>query len=207
MEALREAQRRQTAAEQARASLSRYFLPNLAERLASSANVLDLGGTRREVASLFTDLAGFTTLMEAIEPKVHGPLLNDYIVGMTDIVFAHDGTVAKIIGDALHVLFGAPSDQLAHLLRADLVPEAWAPRDKARELRVALRERMFYVRLRTMTKNRIVAVFDRYPEQTAQLKKIVDLFGKAGRIQLAEVNVSPRPHPDRSWSRLHRRYQ
>ncbi|MEL4378123.1 IS110 family transposase, partial [Brucella cytisi] len=79
---------------------------------------------------------------------------------------------------------------LAHLLRADLVPEAWAPSEKSRELRVALRERMFYVRLRTMTKNRIVTVFDRYPEQTAQLKKLGDLFGKADRIQLAEVNVS-----------------
>jgi transposase len=79
---------------------------------------------------------------------------------------------------------------LAHLLRADLVPEAWAPSEKSRELRVALRERMFYVRLRTMTKNRVVTVFDRYPEQTAQLKKLGDLFGKAGRIQLAQVNVS-----------------
>ncbi|NRP72974.1 Adenylate cyclase 1 [Ensifer psoraleae] len=118
VEALREAQRRQSAAEQARASLSRYFSPNLAERLASSAETLDLGGTRREVASLFTDLTGFTTLVETIEPSVLGPLVNDYIVGMTDIVFAHDGTVAKIIGDALHVLFGAPADQPDHAGRA-----------------------------------------------------------------------------------------
>jgi adenylate cyclase len=118
VETLRKAQRRQAAAEEARASLSRYFSPNLAERLASSANVLDLGGTRREVASLFTDLTGFTTLVETIEPQVLGPLLNEYIVGMTDIVFAHEGTVAKIIGDALHVLFGAPSDQPDHASRA-----------------------------------------------------------------------------------------
>ncbi|OWK25399.1 hypothetical protein AJ87_10450 [Rhizobium yanglingense] len=57
----------------------------------------------------------------------------------------------------------AQSTVLAHLLRADLVPEAWAPGEGARELRVALRERMFYVRLRTMTNNPIVTVFDRYP--------------------------------------------
>ncbi|OCP14991.1 adenylate/guanylate cyclase domain-containing protein [Ensifer sp. LC163] len=118
VETLREAQRRQSAAEQARASLSRYFSPNLAERLASSADALDLGGKRRDVASLFTDLTGFTTLAETIEPNVLGQLLNDYIVGMTDIVFAHDGTVAKIIGDALHVLFGAPVDQPDHASRA-----------------------------------------------------------------------------------------
>ncbi|WP_018238840.1 adenylate/guanylate cyclase domain-containing protein [Ensifer sp. BR816] len=118
VENMREVQRRQAAAEQARASLSRYFSPNLADRLASSANALDLGGARREVVSLFTDLTGFTSLVEAIEPNVLGPLLNDYIVGMTDIVFAHEGTVAKIIGDALHVLFGAPADQLDHAGRA-----------------------------------------------------------------------------------------
>ncbi|MBP2234483.1 class 3 adenylate cyclase [Sinorhizobium kostiense] len=118
VEAMREVQRRQAAAEQARASLSRYFSPNLADRLASSAGALELGGARRQVASLFTDLTGFTTLAEAIEPNVLGPLLNDYIVGMTDIVFAHEGTVAKIIGDALHVLFGAPTDQPDHARRA-----------------------------------------------------------------------------------------
>lgn len=96
----------------------------------------------------------------------------------------------KAIADAKIKTDKIDATVLAHLLRADLVPQAWAPSDKARELRVALRERMFYVRLRTMTKNRIVTVFDRYPEQTAQLKKLGDLFGKAGRIQLAQVDVS-----------------
>jgi adenylate cyclase len=49
---------------------------------------------------------------------VLGPLLNDYLVGMTEVVFGHDGTVAKIIGDALHVLFGAPGEQPDHASRA-----------------------------------------------------------------------------------------
>jgi class 3 adenylate cyclase len=118
IEALREARRRQSAAERAHASLSRYFSPNLAERLASDKDAVDLGGQRREVASLFTDLAGFTGLVETIEPSVLGELLNDYLAGMTDIVFAHDGTVAKIIGDALHILFGAPTEQPDHATRA-----------------------------------------------------------------------------------------
>jgi adenylate cyclase len=115
---LREARRRQAAAEQARVSLSRYFSPNLAERLAGDAGALDLGGQRREVASLFTDIAAFTALVETIDLAVLGRLLNDYLAGMTDIVFAHDGTVAKIVGDALHVLFGAPGDQPDHASRA-----------------------------------------------------------------------------------------
>lgn len=111
VEILREAQRRQAAAERAHASLSRYFSPNLATQLAGGPGALDLGGQRREIAALFSDIAGFTTLVEMIEPETLGPLLNEYLTGMTDLVFAHDGTVTKIIGDALHVLFGAPGEQ------------------------------------------------------------------------------------------------
>src|SRR6202142_3019315 len=111
VEALREARRRQAEAERAHASLSRYFSPNLAERLASAADAIDLSGQRREIATLFTDIASFTALVETLEPDVLGPLLNDYLTGMTDLVFACDGTVAKIVGDALHVLFGAPGEQ------------------------------------------------------------------------------------------------
>ncbi len=106
-----------------------------------------------------------------------------------DVVLAHPLKV-KAIADAKIKTDKIDATVLAHLLRADLVPEAWAPGEKARELRIALRERMFYVRRRTMTKNRIVTVFDRYPEQTTQLKKLGDLFGKAGRHQLATVKVS-----------------
>lgn len=118
VERLREAKRRQLAAERAHASLSRYFSPNLAQRLINEAATVDLAGQRREIASLFTDIAGFTSLVETLEPSVLGPLLNDYLTGMTDIVFSHDGTVAKIVGDALHVLFGAPGEQADHSARA-----------------------------------------------------------------------------------------
>jgi adenylate cyclase len=118
IEVLREARRRQAEAERAHASLSRYFSPNLAERLASDADAIDLGGQRREITTLFSDIASFTALVETLEPDVLGPLLNDYLTGMTDIVFAHDGTVAKIVGDALHVLFGAPGEQPDHAARA-----------------------------------------------------------------------------------------
>jgi len=114
IEILREAQRRQSEAERAYASLSRYFSPNLAQQLAGDADAVDLGGQRREIATLFSDVAGFTALVETLEPSTLGPLLNDYLTGMTDIVFAHDGTVAKIVGDALHVLFGAPGEQPDH---------------------------------------------------------------------------------------------
>jgi len=118
IERLREARRRQIVAERAHALLSRYFSPNLAERLASDPDAVDLGGQRREITSLFTDMAGFTSLVETLEPDIIAPLLNDYLGSMTDIVFAHGGTVVKIIGDAMHVLFGAPAEQPDHASRA-----------------------------------------------------------------------------------------
>jgi adenylate cyclase len=118
IEFLRNARQCQAAAERAYASLSRYFSPNLAQRLASDADAVDLGGQRREIATLFTDITSFTALVETLDPSVLGPLLNEYLTGMTDIVFAHDGTVAKIVGDALHVLFGAPGEQPDHATRA-----------------------------------------------------------------------------------------
>jgi adenylate cyclase len=118
IEFLRDARQRQAIAERAHASLSRSFSPNLAKRLASDAEAIDLGGQRREIATLFTDITSFTALVESLEPEVLGPLLNEYLTGMTDIVFAHEGTVAKIVGDALHVLFGAPGEQADHAARA-----------------------------------------------------------------------------------------
>jgi adenylate cyclase len=119
VELLREARRRQAAAERAYASLSRYFSPNLAERLAGAADAAgELAGQRREIAVLFTDIARFTNLAETLDPGLLGELLNSYLAGMTEIVFAHEGTVAKIVGDALHVLFGAPGEQPDHAARA-----------------------------------------------------------------------------------------
>jgi adenylate cyclase len=109
--ALRDARLRQAVAERAHASLSRYFSPNLARSLAADANALAPGGERREIATLFTDIAGFTPLVESLDTSQLASLLSGYLECMTEIVFAHEGTVAKIIGDAIHVLFGAPGDQ------------------------------------------------------------------------------------------------
>jgi adenylate cyclase len=118
VQVLRQARERQATAEQAYASLSRYFSPNLARQLATGLEPVDLGGQRREIAAIFTDIANFTELVETLEPAVLGPILNEYLTGMTEIVFTYEGTVAKIIGDSLYVLFGAPGDQQDHATRA-----------------------------------------------------------------------------------------
>jgi adenylate cyclase len=130
VETLREARRRQAEAERAHASLSRYFSPQIASRLACADGESDgMEVHWRDIATIFTDITGFTSLVETVAPEVLGELLNEYVGGMTDVVFAHEGTVAKIIGDAIQVLFNAPEDQPDYAARAvacahDL--DAWA---------------------------------------------------------------------------------
>src|SRR5262245_39075787 len=108
---MREFRRRQAAAERSHASLSRYFSPQIASQLASDGASSSLEVHRREIAVIFTDIAGFTSLVENATPDVLSALLNEYMGGMTDVVFAHDGVVAKIIGDGIEILFNAPGDQ------------------------------------------------------------------------------------------------
>jgi len=136
VEMLREARWRQAEAERAHASLSRYFSPQIASRLACASGEGDgMEVQWREVATIFTDITGFTSLVESARPEVLGELLNEYVGGMTDVVFAHEGTVAKIIGDAIQVLFNAPGEQPDFAARAvacghDL--DAWAEQFRKR---------------------------------------------------------------------------
>jgi class 3 adenylate cyclase len=116
VEMIREARRRQTEAERAHASLSRYFSPQIVDRLACDGESMAVRW--REIAAIFTDITGFTSLVETASPEVLGKLLNEYVSGMTDVVFAHEGTVAKIIGDAIQILFNAPGEQPDYANRA-----------------------------------------------------------------------------------------
>jgi len=115
---LREARLRQAEAERAHASLSRYFSPQVALRLAATGDSDSMEVQWRDVGTIFTDIKGFTTLVESAAPDVLGILLNEYVEGMTDVIFAHEGTVAKVIGDGVHVLFNAPGEQADYATRA-----------------------------------------------------------------------------------------
>ncbi|MBB4382282.1 adenylate cyclase [Bradyrhizobium sp. Rc3b] len=136
IEMLREVRRRQMEAERAHAALSRHFSPELAKRLAASGDGEGIEVQWRDVATIFTDITGFTSLVESAPPETLGKLLNEYVGGMTEIVFAHEGTVAKIIGDAIQVLFNAPGDQPDYATRAVACAhelDAWAQDFRARQ--------------------------------------------------------------------------
>lgn len=96
-----------------------YLSPNLVEHLIKNPEELRLGGERRECSFVLTDVAGFTSLVEGIaNPQELAEIINDYLEGMVSIAFEHDGTLDRIVGDAVAVLFSAPVTQEDHPERA-----------------------------------------------------------------------------------------
>ncbi|HEY7236649.1 MAG TPA: adenylate/guanylate cyclase domain-containing protein [Gemmatimonadaceae bacterium] len=92
----------------ARENLTRYFAPQVAEQIASSREAARLGGDKRPVAVLFSDIRGFTPLSEAMNPDDMASLLSEYFTEMVECVFRHDGTLDKFMGDAVMAQWGAP---------------------------------------------------------------------------------------------------
>lgn len=99
-------------------AFSSYISPNLVEHLIENPGELSLGGERRECSFVLTDLAGFTGLVEQTDPAEVAALLNDYLEGMVKIAFDNDGTLDRIVGDAVAVMFSAPIEQPDHAERA-----------------------------------------------------------------------------------------
>lgn len=101
-----------------RNAFAHYVAPQLVDALAAAPERLKLGGERRRLSFLFTDIAGFTSMSEKLPAAELTALLNAYLDGMSRIVLDHGGTLDKFIGDAVVALFGAPVDQPDHARRA-----------------------------------------------------------------------------------------
>jgi adenylate cyclase len=92
--------------------------PALVARIAREPGLLRIGGETRRMSFVFTDIAGFTGLVERSGAARLIALLDAYIGGAAEIVAEHGGTLDKVVGDALHVMFGAPLEQPDHAARA-----------------------------------------------------------------------------------------
>jgi|TARA_B100000929_G_scaffold290208_1_gene283059 adenylate cyclase len=89
-------------------TFKRYVSKQVVDNLLDDETNLNLGGENREVTILFTDIRGFTSMAEKMKPEKVVLTLNEYFSEMIDIVFKHNGTLDKIIGDELMIVFGAP---------------------------------------------------------------------------------------------------
>jgi class 3 adenylate cyclase/pSer/pThr/pTyr-binding forkhead associated (FHA) protein len=101
-----------------RERLERYHSPAVVDRI--SAQTIDgaFEAQERQVTVLFADLVGFTSIAETMPAGEVARLLNDFFADMTDVIFTHDGTLDKFMGDGLLAVFGAPLPQTDHAARA-----------------------------------------------------------------------------------------
>ncbi|WP_374346917.1 CHASE2 domain-containing protein [Chitinimonas sp.] len=89
-------------------AFAKYLSPTVVDEVVAHPERLRLGGERRELTLLFTDLAGFTSISEAMQAEQVAQILNRHLTEMTEIVLRHNGTLDKFIGDAVMAFWGAP---------------------------------------------------------------------------------------------------
>ena len=114
----RKAVARDLEADRVRAAFGRYLSDDIAQALLSDPEAFELGGERREVSVLMSDLSGFSQVAERLPPERTVDLLNVYLGAMTEVVDAYGGAIDEFIGDAVLVIFGAPIARADHAERA-----------------------------------------------------------------------------------------
>jgi adenylate cyclase len=92
--------------------------PSVAHEIARDPDRVRLGGERRTITVLFTDLFGFTSFSESVAPELLSRVITEYLHAMTRVVFQHQGTLDKFIGDAVMAFWNAPLDDPDHALHA-----------------------------------------------------------------------------------------
>jgi adenylate cyclase len=101
-------------------AFSHYVSAQLVDNIIQDSAALELGGTKKEISVLFSDIQGFTNLSEKLKPEEVVAMLNSYLEDMTKIVFENKGTLDKYIGDAIMAFWGAPLPDPEHAYHACL---------------------------------------------------------------------------------------
>ncbi|GHV45887.1 hypothetical protein AGMMS49546_32840 [Spirochaetia bacterium] len=101
-----------------RSAFSTYVSTDVVDEIIADPSRLQLGGVKRHMSAIFTDIQGFSTISERLDPEDLVNLLNRYLTAMSDVVLAEKGTIDKYEGDAIIAFFGAPLDLPDHALRS-----------------------------------------------------------------------------------------
>src|SRR5207237_5278636 len=125
-------------------ALASVIPPSVAHEIGRNPQRVRMGGEKRTISVLFTDLKGFTTFSESVEPEVLSRVITEYLDAMTAVVFELGGTVDKFVGDAVMAFWNAPLDDPDHArhacqaaleMQAELarLSDAWQARGLARQ--------------------------------------------------------------------------
>ncbi|MBU6431765.1 MAG: adenylate/guanylate cyclase domain-containing protein [Nitrospirae bacterium] len=99
---------------QLRTVFDKYMAAEVVDEIMRNPEAIRLGGERKELSVFFSDVAGFTSLSEQLDPETLVELLNKYLSAMTDIILRHRGNVNKYLGDGIMAIFGAPRGDPNH---------------------------------------------------------------------------------------------
>lgn len=99
-------------------AFSSYLSPDVVNKIAKESSMLNMGGEKKELSVLFSDIRNFTSYSEKLDPQAIVAVLNDYLSDMSECIFRQKGTIDKFIGDAIMAIFGAPIAQADHADRA-----------------------------------------------------------------------------------------
>lgn len=108
----------ETGKRQIKSAFQHYVAPKIVDEIVDNIGRLRLGGEKRTLTVLFSDIRGFTSVSQSLPPEELVRLLNVYLTRMTDKVFKHDGLLDKYIGDAIMAVYGAPIYRDDHALLA-----------------------------------------------------------------------------------------
>ena len=145
-----------------------------------------VNNTKEEVQRF---LASYTPGVAVVEATRNWGLIYDWMEEILDEVTLAHPLKVKAIAEARIKTDKISANILVDLLRANLLPRAYAPGKQTRELKSILRQRMFFVRLQTMVKNRILDIMDRHPGMLTDAPKVTDLFGAGGLRWFNQVTL------------------
>lgn len=141
---------------------------------------------KEEVATFLTQAQCDGNSAAVLEASRNWPVMYDWLEDLVGEVHLAHPLKVKAIAEAKIKTDKISAGVLAHLLRSDLLPEAYVAGPETRQVRNVLRQRMFFIRLRTMVKNRIFGLLDRYPELSEQ-RPCKDPFSQTGLIWLKGI--------------------